>query len=49
MIVSSSDSPSDRGEAARFGVRYFRKPVSYEEFLGIGPLIRAFLEENGLL
>jgi two-component system response regulator len=49
LIVSSSDSQSDRSEAAKLGARYFRKPVTYEEFLKIGPFLRAFLRENGLL
>jgi len=49
LVVSSSDSPSDRSEAARLGARYFRKPVSYAEFLRIGPFLRQFLTENGLL
>jgi DNA-binding response OmpR family regulator len=49
VVVSSSDSPGDRSEAANLGARYFRKPVSYEEFLKIGPFLRAFLEESGLL
>jgi DNA-binding response OmpR family regulator len=49
LIVSSSDSASDRSEAATLGARYFRKPVAYEEFLKIGPFLRVFLRENGLL
>jgi CheY-like chemotaxis protein len=49
LVVSSSDSPGDRSEAARLGAGYFRKPVSYQEFLKIGPFLRSFLKENGLL
>jgi DNA-binding response OmpR family regulator len=49
IIVTSSDSPADRSEAARFGARYFRKPVTYEEFIKIGPFLRNVLEESGLL
>ncbi len=49
LIVSSSDSPADRAEAARLGAGYFRKPVSYSEFVKVGPFLRRFLEENGLL
>ena len=48
LIVTSSDSPADRSEAEKLGARYFRKPVTYEEFLKIGPFLRQFLEENGL-
>jgi CheY-like chemotaxis protein len=49
LVVSSSDSPGDRSEAARLGAGYFRKPVSYQEFLKIGPFLRSFLKVNGLL
>ena len=49
VVVTSSDSPSDRGEAARLGASYFRKPVSYGEFVEIGAFLRAFLKANNLL
>jgi len=49
LIVTSSDSPLDRGKASELGVRYFRKPVTYGEFLKIGPFIRQFLTDSGLL
>jgi chemotaxis family two-component system response regulator Rcp1 len=49
VIVTSSDSPSDRSEAARLGARYFRKIASYSEFMKIGPFVRVFLEESGYL
>jgi len=49
LIVTSSDSPSDRSEAARLGAGYFRKPVTYAEFLKIGVSIRELLRENKLL
>ena len=49
LFVTSSDSPGDRNEAARLGASYFRKPVSYEEFVKIGAVLRRFLEDNGLL
>jgi DNA-binding response OmpR family regulator len=49
LVVTSSDSPADRGEAAKLGASYFRKPPNYEEFLKIGPMLRRVLEENGLL
>ena len=29
IVVTSSDSPDDRSEAARLGAGYFRKPVTY--------------------
>ena len=49
LIVTSSDSPDDRSEAMRLGAGYFRKPVTFEEFVEIGPVLRRFLTENGLL
>ena len=49
IIVTSSDSPADRGEAAGLGAGYFRKPVSYSEFMKIGALLREFLTDHGLL
>ena len=49
LIVTSSDSPADRQQAAKLGVGYFRKPVSYDEFLKIGGFLRRLLTENGLL
>ncbi len=49
LVVTSSDSPSDRAETAKLGASYFRKPVTYEEFLAIGKYLRQFMEKNGLL
>jgi CheY-like chemotaxis protein len=49
IVITSSDSPADRSEAARLGARYFQKPVTYDEFVMIGPLLRQFLEETGVL
>jgi len=49
LIVTSSDSPADRSEAAKLGASYFRKPISYQEFVKIGSVLRRFLEDNGLL
>ncbi len=49
LIVTSSDSPADRKEAAALGAGYFRKPPSYEEFLKIGPTLRRMLESTRLL
>jgi DNA-binding response OmpR family regulator len=49
LIVTSSDSPADRSEAARLGAGYFRKPPNYEQFMKVGSVLRRFLEENGLL
>jgi len=49
LVMTSSDSPADRNEAARLGAGYFRKPVTYAEFLKIGASIRELLQENKLL
>jgi two-component system response regulator len=49
LIITSSDSPADRSQAAQFGASYFRKPVTYEEFIKIGAFLRGFLEHHELL
>jgi two-component system response regulator len=49
LIVTSSDSPSDRKTAADLAAGYFRKPASYFEYLKVGPYLRKFFEEHGLL
>ena len=41
VVVTSSDSPRDKAEAARLGVlHYFRKPSRLDEFMKLGPLVR---------
>ena len=49
LVVTSSDSPSDRRRAAEFGLQYFRKPTSYQEFLKLGSVLKRCLQENQLL
>ena len=49
LVVTSSDSASDRSEAAKLGAHYFRKPVTYDEFVKIGVVLRRFLEDSGLM
>ena len=49
IVVTSSDSPADRRQAAALGARYFRKPVTYDEFIKIGAVLRQFLIDNGLI
>ena len=49
MVVTSSDSPADRRQAAELGARYFRKPVTYDEFIKIGAVLRQFMIDNGLI
>jgi CheY-like chemotaxis protein len=44
VIVTSSDSPGDKGQAARLGAtRYFQKPLDLGEFMKLGPLVREVL------
>jgi two-component system, chemotaxis family, response regulator Rcp1 len=41
IILTSSDSPTDREEAFRLGAtRYIRKPTGLDEFLQIGAVIK---------
>ena len=49
LIVTSSDSPADRSMAKQLGAGYFRKPVTYEEFVKIGNVLKEFLHASGLL
>jgi chemotaxis family two-component system response regulator Rcp1 len=49
LIITSSDSPSDRRQAAELGAGYFVKAPSYEGFLKLGPVMRQLLKENGLV
>jgi CheY-like chemotaxis protein len=49
MIITSSDAPADRASAESLGASYFRKPVNYEAFLKIGPALKQFIEDGGLL
>jgi DNA-binding response OmpR family regulator len=47
LVVTSSDSPGDKSEAARLGAGYFRKPTSYDEYLRIGGVLRQILQADG--
>jgi DNA-binding response OmpR family regulator len=49
LVVTSSDSPSDRRGAAELDAGYFQKPVTYDEFLKLGAVLREFLSSKGLL
>jgi CheY-like chemotaxis protein len=40
VIVSSSNAPRDRDQAARLGAaHYFRKPSDLKEFMELGPIV----------
>jgi CheY-like chemotaxis protein len=44
IVLSSSDTDQDRGEALRLGAnRYIRKPIRLEEFIGLGAIFKAAL------
>lgn len=48
VIVTSSDSPSDKSQVSRLGAtRYFQKPLDLVEFMKLGPLVREILSANG--
>jgi CheY-like chemotaxis protein len=49
LVVTSSDSPGDRSEAAKLGAGYFRKPITYVDYLKIGGIVRLLLDRNNLL
>jgi DNA-binding response OmpR family regulator len=49
VVVTSSDSAADRDAVSRLTADYFRKPVTYHEFLMIGPFLRQFLAKHRLL
>jgi chemotaxis family two-component system response regulator Rcp1 len=46
VVITSSDSPSDRSQAAALGAGYFRKPPSYEEFLKLGAVLKQLVEQQ---
>jgi DNA-binding response OmpR family regulator len=48
LIITSSDSPDDRGKAAELGASYFRKPASYEAFLKLGAVLKQLLKDSGM-
>ena len=40
IVVSSSNAPRDRAQAALLGAaHYFRKPTDFDEFMKLGPLV----------
>jgi CheY-like chemotaxis protein len=44
LIVSSSDAPADRERAMALGASdYFRKPSDLEQYMTLGPRVRAML------
>ena len=46
IVITSSDSPADRSQAASLGAGYFRKPPSYEEYLKLGAVLRQLLKDH---
>jgi CheY-like chemotaxis protein len=49
LMISSSDSPADRRQAATLEVGYFRKPPSYEGFLKLGAVLKQMLSDRGFV
>jgi two-component system, chemotaxis family, response regulator Rcp1 len=49
VVITSSDSPGDRTQAAEMGAVYFRKPPSLEEFLKLGSVLKALLRDTGAI
>jgi DNA-binding response OmpR family regulator len=48
VILTSSDARSDRAETIGLGAtRYIHKPSGLEEFLSLGAIFKAMLEEGG--
>ena len=49
LIVSSSDAPADRERAMALGASdYFRKPSDLDQFMELGPKVRAMLQSAWL-
>jgi CheY-like chemotaxis protein len=47
MMISSSDSPDERGRAFELGANaYFRKPSSLSEFMQLGKLVRQLHDQS---
>jgi CheY-like chemotaxis protein len=45
VVLSSSESPKDRAEAASLGAnRYVRKPSTLDEFMAIGALVKELVQ-----
>jgi CheY-like chemotaxis protein len=49
IIVTSSDSPADRRNAAEMADGYFRKPADYGEYLKLGDLLKQVVQDKGWL
>jgi DNA-binding response OmpR family regulator len=47
IVLTSSDSPRDRGHAQQFGATaYIRKPSNLDEFLAIGEVVQKTLQSR---
>jgi len=45
LVISSSNEPADRERSMKLGAsEYFRKPSRLEQYMALGPLVRALLE-----
>lgn len=48
VMISSSDSPTDRQHALDLGAEYFKKPSTLVEFMQLGKLVRRLLERPAI-
>lgn len=46
LVVTSSDSSTDRVRASELNATYFKKPSTYDEFLQIGKVIAKILQRH---
>ena len=47
ILLTSSDSPRDRGQAEKLGVaHYFKKPTDLDEYMKLGPIVLRLLSED---
>jgi CheY-like chemotaxis protein len=47
VVLTSSDSPQDHRDTERLGIdRYVQKPTTYHEFLKIGEVVNAVLQDH---
>jgi CheY-like chemotaxis protein len=50
IVLTSSDSPMDKEQAARFGAtHYFRKPSRLAEFMRLGDVVRDLLDRQSVI
>ena len=48
LVMTSSDSPTDRSQVGEMGAGYFRKPGSYDAFLKLGAVLKQLMTDSGM-